>query len=99
MKIQISRFTPGQNGKVFAILMAIASLVFVIPMMLMFTFLPAVDGRGDPAPAFPLFFFLLFPALYLVFGYLSVAAGCWLYNLMFRFIGGIEYETREGERA
>lgn len=31
MKKQIKRMSPHQNGKVFGVLMAIASLVFVVP--------------------------------------------------------------------
>jgi hypothetical protein len=36
--------------------------------------------------------FLLGPVFYLVFTYVSVVVACWLYNLMYRYIGGIEYE-------
>ena len=39
--------------------------------------------------------FLLAPLFYLAVGYVSVAAGCLLYNVMFKHLGGIEYEARE----
>ena len=86
MKQQVQRFSPHQNGKVFGVLMAIGSLVFLVPMFLIFAF--AAPQEGGP----PAFVVLLFPLMYLVFGYLSVAVGCWLYNIMFKYIGGIEYE-------
>jgi len=38
-----------------------------------------------------------FPIIYLVMGYLSVAVGCWLYNVMFKHIGGIEFEHGASE--
>ena len=37
---------------------------------------------------------LLAPFIYLVFGHLSVAIGCLIYNFMFRYIGGIEFEAK-----
>lgn len=89
MKTQIQRFSPHQNGKVFAVLMAVSSLVFVVPFMLIAS-ATAPQGSG----AMPLFMVVLFPLFYLVFGYVMVAIGCWLYNVMFKYIGGIEYESR-----
>lgn len=89
MKKQIARFSPHQNAKVFAVLMAVSSLVFLVPFMLMAT---SFGPKGSAPPAF---FFLAVPLGYLVFGYVSVVIGCWFYNLMFRYIGGIEFESRE----
>jgi hypothetical protein len=42
----------------------------------------------------PMFLFLLMPVFYLVFGYISVALGCALYNFMYRYVGGVEFEAR-----
>jgi hypothetical protein len=88
MKHQVARFSPHQNAKVFGVLMAISSLVFVVPFGL---FAVATAPAGDRAP---MVMFLAMPLLYLVFGYLSVAVGCAVYNFMFGYIGGIEYESR-----
>lgn len=94
MKTQISRLSPHQNGKVFGVLTALVSLLFVVPMAVMFSFTPAgVDAHGDPVSQPSALFFLLFPLAYLVMGYIMTAVGCALYNLMFRYIGGIEYES------
>lgn len=98
MKLQISRFSPHQNAKVFAVLMAAASLVFAIPMFIAFWFIPAgVDARGNPLPSPPLFLPLMFPLIYLIIGYVMVRLACWFYNVMFKHIGGIEYEVRESD--
>lgn len=97
MKRQIKRMSPHQNGKVFGVLMALSSLVFVIPMVLAFSLMPTpVDQQGQPAGP-PVFIFILFPVLYLVMGYIMVAVGCALYNFTFKYIGGIEYEVSEGD--
>lgn len=91
MKFQISRFSPHQNGKVFAVLMAISSLVFVVPFVFMAS---AMGPAGGP----PMYMVLLMPVIYLVMVYLSVAVGCWLYNLLFGVVGGIEFETKDEGR-
>lgn len=91
MKIQVARFSPHQNGKVFAVLMALSSVVFVIPFML---FASAMGPKGSGPPYFMI---RAFPILYLVLGYLSIAIGCWFYNVMFKYIGGIEFESQETE--
>lgn len=88
MKQQIARFSPHQNAKVFAVLMALGSLVFVVPFML-FAGMMTPEGMGPP-----MFMFVLFPVVYLVFGYVMVAIGCAIYNYMVPYIGGIEYESQ-----
>ncbi|MEO7886290.1 MAG: hypothetical protein ABI893_06230 [Polaromonas sp.] len=95
MKQQISRLSPHQNGKVFGVLMAIGSLVFLVPFFLVFaTMAPAGAGNAPP-----LLMFLFMPVLYLILGYLSVAIGCALYNFMFKYLGGVEFESSEENKA
>lgn len=91
MKTRVQRFSPHQNAKVFAVLMAVSSLVFVVPFTLLASAF-APKGSG-----FPAFIVLLFPVIYLVFGYISVAIGCWVYNLLAKFTGGIEFEAQSVE--
>jgi hypothetical protein len=93
MKKQIKRLSPHQNGKVFGILMALSSLVFVIPFAFAFSFMPMGQGQGGPG----VFFVIALPILYLVMGYVMVAVGCLIYNFAYKYIGGIEYETIEGD--
>ena len=87
VKTQITRLLPHQNGKVFGVLMAIVSLVFFLPFFLYFV----LAGPPDARPS--LFMMLVMPLVYLVLGYVMVALGCVLYNFMFRYIGGIEFES------
>jgi len=92
MKQQVRRLSPHQNAKVFAILFAVSSLIFVVPFgLITMATLPKEAGFGS-------FFFLAFPVVYLVFGYISTAIGCAIYNLLFKYIGGFEYES-EAESA
>jgi hypothetical protein len=87
MKVQIEKFSVHQNAKVFAVLMALSSLVMVIPFML-------IVSMGTPEGAFPLFMLFVFPLMYLVLGYVMIAIGCWLYNWIAKRMGGLEFESR-----
>ena len=89
MKQQIERFSPHQNAKVMAVLMALSSLLFVVPIVLLGSLL-APRGMGPP------FFMAVFlPVFYLVIGYVTVTVGCVLYNFMYKYIGGIEFQADE----
>lgn len=88
MKQQVARFSPHQNGKVFAVLMAVSSMVFIVPFVL----IASMAGPKESTP--PVLFLALFPIIYLVMGYVMVALGCAVYNFMFRYIGGIEFESK-----
>lgn len=87
MKTRIQSLSIHQNAKVFAILIGLSSLVFVLPFMLFFS-LSAPEGV---APS--LFMMLVLPLFYLVFGYLMTAVGCWLYNWIAKRTGGLEFEA------
>ena len=91
MKQQIARLSPHQNAKVAAVVWAIISLIFVIPMSLSFL-LVSPQAHGGP---FAGGFFLIMPVIYLIFGYLFTAFACWIYNLLVKYIGGFEYEARD----
>lgn len=88
MKQQVARFSPHQNGKVFAVLMAVTSLIFLVPFFLIF----AASAPAQARP--PMLMLLVMPLMYLVLGYVMVAIGCAIYNFMFKYIGGIEFESR-----
>ncbi len=88
---QIKRLSPHQNAKVFAVLMTISILVFMVPF---YVFAFAVAPAQSRPPGW---FMVIMPAFYFVFSYLMVAVGSWFYNLMFPYIGGIEFTTRDSE--
>jgi len=88
MKHQIAVLSPHQNGKVLGVLMAVASLVFVVPFMLF----AALAMPPGPAPS--AFLIVLGPVLYLVMSYITVFAVCIVYNYLYRWIGGLEFEAR-----
>lgn len=97
MKKQIRRLSPHQNGKIAGVLLAFTSLLFLIPLFAMILSAPDPDPQGNAfGPSYLLF--ILFPLMYLVLGYLTVALGCVLYNVLFKYLGGFEFEvTDEGQ--
>ena len=95
MKTRITHLSPHQNAKVFAILMALGSLIFIVPMFLAFSFMPPGMGPHGNQIGPPAAMVLIFPIMYFVMGYIMVAIGCMVYNFMVKFIGGFEFETSE----
>jgi hypothetical protein len=94
MKQQIARFSPHQNGKVFGVLVGVSAFVILVPMLVVISLtLPAVDQNGNPID-FPVLLFAFSPIVYFVFGYLGVALGCVVYNFLFKYIGGFEFEAK-----
>jgi hypothetical protein len=91
MKHQIARLSPHQNAKVFAVLMAVASLVIVIPMSLIFY--AAGPGKAGGMSLLPI---VLAPIFYLIGGYVVTVLWCALYNALFKVVGGIEFESVDG---
>lgn len=90
MKKQIKRLSPHQNGKVIAVISALSSLPFFLIMFLMMQMMPTPAG-SDIFPSYGMLFIM--PIIHFIFGYIFVALGCVFYNLVARFVGGLEYET------
>ena len=58
-----------------------------MPLYLLFAAIAPAGQRPS------LMVMLAMPVLYLVFGYAVVAIGCAVYNAMYAYVGGIEYES------
>lgn len=95
---RIKRFDPMQLGKMFGVLYAIMGLIF-IPFILLGAFLGSLAPRHAGAP--PAQFALVFaigmavaaPIFYGVMGFLTGLIGGFVYNLVAKWIGGIEVEV------
>ena len=82
---RIERFGVGQTAKVLGVLYALMGLVFVPFFILIAMFSPAEQGFG-------LGFAIMLPILYGLAGFVFTAVGCWLYNVVAGWVGGIEVE-------
>ena len=88
MRKRITRIAPVQLGKVSAVLYAIFSIPFAVIMAIAAAFSPAQN-------AMPIGFALAIPVIYIVGGFVFMALTAWIYNLVAKWTGGIEFETIE----
>lgn len=88
MKKQIINISPVQTAKVFALLYFVFSIPFVVLMLMTWM---AVPGSAPTSYGVA----LMMPLLYLIFGFIFTAVGALVYNLVAKWVGGIEYTTIE----
>ncbi len=93
MKKQLLRVSPLQTAKV------LAALWFVITLPLIL--LMAIPMMAMPGPTPPFFggFMLAMPFFYALFGFLFTLFGAWVYNLLAKRIGGIEFTLQDVPEA
>ena len=93
-KKRIKRIAPLQLGKMFAVLYGILGLIFLPFFLIMSAVasqLPAQQRVGIMAVGVG--FALFFPVLYAAMGFVFGALGALIYNLVAKWIGGIEVEV------
>ncbi|MCK4587280.1 MAG: hypothetical protein KAU29_08055 [Gammaproteobacteria bacterium] len=92
----IAYIAPHKTALTAALVMAISSLIFIIPMMIMMSFAPTVDQDGNTIPKiFPAAMVLIMPIFYFIFGYIFTGFSAWVYNKVAKFTGGIRIGTSE----
>jgi hypothetical protein len=90
---RIKRIAPLQLGKMSAVLHGIMAVIFVPFMLLSFLFTPDVPaGNRVGFMAFTAGFGLLMPVFYAVMGFVAGVVGAFVYNVVAKWIGGIEIE-------
>ncbi|MDH3318347.1 MAG: hypothetical protein OEO84_01485 [Betaproteobacteria bacterium] len=83
---EVVAVSPKTAAKLAAVIMFGLTAVFLIPMALMFMFIPP-----HPEPPWPFhLFFLVAPFLYAGFGALFAAFAAWLHNLAAKRLGGLQ---------
>jgi hypothetical protein len=88
---RIKRFGVYQTAKVFGIIYFLATAIFLIPIGLIVNM-----AGGDNLGGLPFgggMFFLILPVFYGIIGFLITALGCFIYNLIVQWTGGIEIEV------
>ena len=88
MKIRIKKFAPLQTGKMLAAFYGLISLIVAPVLILVAIFAPGGN-------AIPLVLAIVFPLLYIIFGFIVGVIGAFLYNLVSRWIGGVEMVFEE----
>ncbi|MEE4251695.1 MAG: hypothetical protein V2I38_13985 [Alcanivoracaceae bacterium] len=92
----IVKFSAHKTALTFACVMALSSIVFLVPMSLVFFNAPMHDANGNPVNPAPFGIMLVvMPILYLIMGYIMTIIGAWIYNFVSRFTGGIQFELTD----
>lgn len=99
---RLKRIEPLQFGKVLALCYGLMSLL-LIPVFLLFGAMAmlagaAQNGGGPPAilgAGFGLVMAILMPVFYAAMGFITGFLGALIYNLVAKWIGGLELEFEE----
>jgi len=86
---RVTRIAPWQAGKFFAVLYFILGLIFAIPLAL---FSQAIPGQGG----FGIGFAIAIPFGYAIAGLIFVPLACWIFNMVAKFVGGLDFEVVDG---
>ena len=88
MKKQITHISVVQTSKVVALLYAIMSLIYTIIGVFMVAF-------GSKPIKIMGMVYVFMPILMLILGFLLMLLCCWLYNVVAKRVGGIEFTVEE----
>jgi hypothetical protein len=98
MKKRLTYISPLQLGIVLGILYGIVSIVFLIPCFLIMSLVGAASARTG-AQAIPVIFtgvFMIFlPVIYAVLGFIGGVITAFIYNLVAKWTGGVEFTTQD----
>jgi hypothetical protein len=91
---RIKRIAPLQLGKISAFVYGIMGLI-ILPMMLLVTFLGShfQQAQRTGFMALGIGFMIFIPVLYAVMGFIIGVLSAAIYNLVAKWIGGIEVEV------
>jgi len=98
MKKRLIHVAPLQLGITLGILYAILAIIILIPVFLLIS-LAGVVGAAQTGTALPAVFsgvFLIFlPVIYGVLGFIVGVIMAFIYNLVAKWTGGVEFTTQE----
>ncbi|MGQ7868388.1 hypothetical protein [Sunxiuqinia sp. sy24] len=87
---RIKRFNVWQTAKVVALMYVLVIAIFMIPLGLIGSVAGGLFGNAFPFSGAMLIFL---PFVYGILIFLMTALGCAIYNLVARWVGGIEVEV------
>jgi hypothetical protein len=87
---RVTRISPWQAGKFFAVLYFIMGLIFAIPFALFSSVIPNAGG------GFGIGFAIAVPFIYAICGLIFVPIACLIFNFVANLVGGLEFTVAEG---
>jgi hypothetical protein len=98
MKRRLANVNPLKLGITLAVIYGIMSLVFMVPIFLVMSLVGAASARTGPQ-ALPVIFsgvFVIFlPIIYAVLGFIGGVIAAFIYNMVAKWTGGVEFTTEE----
>jgi len=85
--MQIKKFGAVQTAKVMSILYLIITALIFFPLAIF-----VMSSGGKTKEGFPGWVFFFFPLIYGAVGFITISLICLLYNLLAKFIGGVEID-------
>ena len=89
MRYRITRFGVHETALVVAVLYFVLAILFVPIVYLV--------SRAQSTGGLPPIVMIIGPICYGIFGYIFSAIGCWLYNIVASWTGGIALTLATGE--
>ena len=87
---RIVSFAPHKTALTVAVIFALISTLFLIPMFIGFSSMPATDHEGNPIQfGPPIGFMIAMPFFYFIFTYIFTVIGSFIYNKIAKYTGGI----------
>jgi hypothetical protein len=90
---RVTRISPWQAGKFFAVLYFILGLVFAIPFALFSAAVPEAGG------GFGIGFAIAIPFIYGICGLIFVPIACLIFNFVANLVGGLEFTVAESAES
>ena len=98
MKKRLANVNPLKLGITLGILYGVMSLIFAVPLFLIMAVVGAAKAHAG-AQAAPVVFsgvFIIFlPVIYAVLGFIGGIIVAFIYNLVAKWTGGVEFTTEE----
>jgi hypothetical protein len=99
MKRRLTNVSPLKLGITLGVIYGILSLIIVVPLFLIISLVgaaTAAKGGGQALPAlFSGVFIIFLPIIYAVLGFIAGVIMAFVYNLVAKWTGGVEFTTEE----
>jgi hypothetical protein len=96
MPKRLTHIAPVKLGIVLGVIYGVMSLIFAVPIFLIFSLVGAASARGGAHPLPVIFtgvFVIFVPFIYAAFGFIGGAIAALVYNLVAKWTGGVEFTT------
>jgi hypothetical protein len=99
MKKRLTNVNPLKLGITLGVIYGIMSLIIAVPVFLIMSLVGAASaarGGGQALPAiFSGVFVIFLPIIYAVVGFIGGVIAAFIYNLVAKWTGGVEFTTEE----